>query len=213
LGITALIGSGETNFAGSPASRIHNIRVGSNKFQGTLIAPGEEFSFNTLLGEVTAKEGYLPELVIKKGETVPEYGGGLCQVSTTFFRAAVRSGLEITQRYNHSYPVVYYGIPGFDATIYPPSPDLRFLNNTENHILIQYRIEGTKLAWDIYGTDDGRTVELDGPHVYDKKPDGSMKAWLTQKLFDEGGELAYEKTFYSNYKSPELYPINRNPLE
>ena len=213
LGITSLLGRGESNFAGSPNSRAQNIRVGSNKFQGTLIAPGEEFSFNKLLGNVTAKEGYVPELVIKKGKTIPEYGGGLCQVSTTLFRAAVYAGLEITTRYNHSYVVSYYGTPGFDATIYPMNPDLRFRNNTENHIMLQYKIEGTEFTWEIYGTDDGRSVELDGPYVYDKKPDGSMKARLTQKVFAKDGSLSYEKTFYSNYKSPSLYPVNRNPWE
>jgi len=213
LGITALLGKGESDFAGSPDSRVQNIRVGSDKFHGTIVGPGEEFSFNILLGNVTAKEGYLPELVIKNNKTIPEYGGGLCQVSTTLFRAAVLSGLEITQRYNHSYPVVYYGTPGFDATIYPMNPDMRFRNTTAGHILLQYKIEGTKFTWEIYGTDDGRTVTMDGPHIYDKKPDGSMKAWFTQSIFNADGSLLHEKTFYSNYKSPSLYPIDRNPLE
>ena len=68
------------------------------------------------------------------------------------------------------------------------------------------------MAWEIYGTDDQRKVVVDGPYVYDKKPDGSMKARLTQKVYKDG-EIFQEKTFYSNYKSPALYPIERNPLE
>jgi vancomycin resistance protein YoaR len=213
LGITALLGSGTSDFGGSPTSRVHNISVGSNQFLGKLVAPGKEFSFNENLGAVSAKEGYLPELVIKNNKTTPEYGGGLCQVSTTLFRAAVNSGLEITERYNHSYPVRYYGTPGFDATIYLPNPDLKFANNTPGYVLIQYKIEGSQLTFEIYGQDDGRTVELDGPYTYDVKPDGSMKAWIKQTVRNAMGEVIEEKTFYSNYKSPDLYPVDRNPLE
>ena len=213
LKINAMLSRGETNFAGSPSARKHNIRLGSNQYQGLLIAPGEEFSFNKNLGEVTAAEGYLPELVIKQGKTIPEYGGGICQVSTTLFRAAVYAGLEITQRYNHSYVVPYYGTPGFDATIYPPNPDLAFKNNTPGYILIQYKIKGTRLIFEIYGQDDGRKVELEGPVVYDKKSDGSQKAWLKQIVKADNGDVLFEKTFYSNYKSPLLYPVSRNPFE
>ena len=174
--------------------------------------PGEEFSFNTRLGEVGPQEGYLPELVIKQNKTVPEYGGGLCQVSTTFFRAAILAGLEITERFPHAFAVKYYSPQGFDATIYPPHPDLRFKNDTPAHILVQTRIEKTKLYFELYGTNDGRTVKLDGPYQYDQKSDGSMKAKLTYTVTRDN-QVLREKTFHSNYKSPLLYPVQRNPLE
>lgn len=212
MGITALLATGESNFSGSPKNRKHNIAVGAGKFQGILIGPGDEFSFVEVLGNVGPKEGYLPELVIKNGATTPEYGGGLCQVSTTAFRAAVNAGLEITERKNHAYPVKYYSPQGTDATIYPPHPDLRFRNNTAAYILIQTRVEGNNLYFDFYGSDDGRKVELVGPVVYDKKSDGSMKAVWTQKVFNKDGNLQFEKKFYSVYKSPALYP-HKNPLE
>ncbi|MCK4592678.1 VanW family protein [Candidatus Parcubacteria bacterium] len=212
MGITALLAVGESNFYGSPKNRRHNIAVGASKFNGILVGPEDEFSFNKALGGVGPKEGYLPELVIKKGETVPEYGGGLCQVSTTAFRASVKAGLEITERRNHAYPVRYYNPQGTDATIYPPHPDLRFKNNTPAYILIQTRIEGNKLFFDFYGSDDERKVELKGPYLYDKKPDGSMKATWTQKVYDKDEKLLFEKKFYSVYKSPDLYP-HKSPLE
>ncbi len=213
LGIKELLASGESNFAGSPKNRTHNIKVGAEKFNGVLIKPGEEFSFNQILGDVNAETGYLPELVIKQNKTVPEYGGGLCQVATTAFRAAVFSGLEITKRYPHAYPVRYYGTPGFDATIYPPNPDLRFMNDTPGHILIQTRIVGTKLFFDFYGTSDGRDTEVIGPVVTKKGADGSAEAYLTMKV-TRGEDTVREKTFYSKYRSPSLYPVERrNPLE
>ena len=206
MGITALLATGESNFYGSPKNRRHNIAIGASRFHGTLIGPGDEFSFNSVLGKVGAKQGYLPELVIKKDKTIPEYGGGLCQVSTTAFRGAVKAGFEITERESHAYPVQYYNPQGTDATIYPPHPDMRFKNNTLAYVLIQTRIRGNKLYFDFYGFDDGREVILKGPHVYGRKADGAMKASWTQEVYDKDGKLQFKKTFYSNYKSPLLYP-------
>ena len=213
LGIRELLATGESDFKGSPKNRVHNIKVGAARFNGILIKPGEEFSFNKTLGPVDATTGYKPELVIKQNQTVPEYGGGLCQVATTTFRAAVFSGLEITKRYPHAYPVKYYGTPGFDATIYPPNPDLKFMNDTPGHILIQTRIVGTKLFFDFYGSSDGRTTEVIGPIVTKKGADGSAEAYLTQKV-TRNDEIIIDKTFFSKYRSPALYPVaTRNPLE
>ena len=212
MGITSLIGRGVSNFAGSPINRIHNIKLGAARFQGVLIKPREEFSFNIILGESGPEQGYLPELVIKRDKTIAEYGGGLCQVSTTTFRAAIYAGLPIIERYPHAFPVQYYNPQGFDATIYPPHPDLRFVNDTPNYLLVQTKTEGYYLIFEFYGTDDGRKVKLDGPYQYDIKPDGSMKAEFTRTIY-KNDKLIEEKTFYSNYKSPNLYPTERNPLE
>lgn len=206
MGITSLLATGESNFTPSSKSRKHNITVGANKFNGILIAPQEKFSFNQALGEVNAKEGYLSELVIKKGQTVSEFGGGLCQVSTTAFRAAVKAGLEIVERRNHAYAVKYYSPQGTDAAIYPPHPDLVFINNTPAHILIQTRIVGNMLYFDFYGTDDGRKVELEGPVIYERGAGGAMKTYWKEKVYNKEGDLIYDKVFYSDYKSPSLYP-------
>ncbi len=206
MGITSLLATGESNFYGSPKNRRHNIAVGASRFHGVLVGPEDEFSFNSALGKVGAKQGYLPELVIKKDKTVPEYGGGLCQVSTTAFRGAVKAGFEITERESHAYPVQYYNPQGTDATIYPPHPDLRFKNNTPAYVLIQTRIEGNRLYFDFYGSDDGREVVLKGPYIYSRKANGAMKASWTQEVYDKDGELKFKKIFYSNYRSPALYP-------
>lgn len=206
LGITSLIGEGVSNFAGSPKNRILNIKVAVKRFEGLLIKPGEEFSFVGNLGEVDAEHGYYPELVIKKDKTEPEFGGGVCQVSTTVFRAAINAGLEITARRNHAYPVGYYNPQGMDATVYVPRPDLRFINNTPSYILIEPRIEGNQLIFDFYGTDDGRKVEVIGPKILERNPDGSMKTTFTQQVYGKDGKLAREDVFNSSYDSPSKYP-------
>ena len=206
LGITSLIGEGRSNFRGSPKNRIFNIKVATSRFDGTLIKPGEEFSFVKILGEVDGEHGYLPELVIKKDKTEPEFGGGICQVSTTAFRAAFNSGLKITARRNHAYPVQYYNPQGMDATVYIPRPDLRFINNTPSYILIQTKIEGTELVFRFFGTNDGRKIEIIGPRITERKPDGGLKTTFSQKVYDKDGNLFIDDTFNSNYDSPNNYP-------
>ncbi len=166
LGIVELLAYGESDFSWSPANRVHNIAVGAEKFSGTVIAPGEEFSFTSRLGVVGPAEGFLPELVIADNETRPEYGGGLCQVSTTMFRAAINAGLPITERHPHQYRVAYYEPAGMDATIYVPSPDLRFVNNTGNYILIEAVVGDYTLRFNFYGKKDGRSVEVTEPNIY-----------------------------------------------
>jgi len=210
LGITTLIGRGESDFKGSPVSRVHNIKVGSAKYNGTIIKPGEEFSFNDILGEVDEKSGYQPELVIKGGRLIYEYGGGICQVSTTLFRSVIMAGLSIAERRPHSFAVKYYDPQGFDATIYPGVVDLRFKNDTPNHILIQSRIEGTKLIFDMYGPADSRKTVLEGPFQYDQKANGAMKAYFVRKVYD-GELLVKEDRFDSNYRPPVSF--ESNPLE
>lgn len=205
LGINTLLAKGESNFKGSPKNRRHNIKVGAEKFNGVLVKPNEEFSFNTILGEVGAEQGYLPELVIKNNKTVPEYGGGLCQVSTTVFRAALNAGLSITERKNHAYVVRYYGTPGMDATIYPPHPDLKFKNDTPGSILVQSKIKGDDITFEFYGSSDGREVKLIGSNLYDQQSNGAVKAILYREIY-KNNELVKKDTFRSNYSSPANYP-------
>ena len=213
LGIKELLARGQTDFSGSTNSRIQNVRVGASQYNGLIIPPGEEFSFNSGLGPIDAAHGYLPELVIKPEGTVPEFGGGLCQVSSTAFRAAFFAGLPITQRRNHSYAVRYYEwisddqprSPGLDATIYPGAQDLKFINDTPEVILIATYIEGKRLYFDFYGTSDGRKVVMEGPETYDRKANGAVKARVVRKIIKLGAEPV-ENVIVSNYVSPDLYP-------
>lgn len=202
------LATGESNFAGSPANRIHNIKVATKRYDGLVLLPGEEFSFNQYLGAVDASNGYLPELVIKEGTTTPEYGGGVCQVSTTAFRGAMEAGLKITERHNHSYPVTYYGTPGYDATIYTPAPDLKFMNDTGAPVYIRTYIVGTRLQFEMWGTSDGRTTEVIGPFVTARRPDGTLTAAVAQ-IVKKGGKSIREQNFVSNYQNPDKFPTVR----
>lgn len=221
LGLEEIVGTGRSNFSGSPTNRRHNIKVGADTLNGLLIKPGEEFSLIRALGAIDASGGYLPELVIRDNKTTPEYGGGLCQIGTTMFRAALDTGLPITMRRNHSYRVGYYEPAGTDATIYDPLPDLRFVNDLNNYILIQTRIEGDNVVFDFWGTGDGRQVEQTKPVIYNivepaptkivettDLPAGQKKcterahngadAYFTRTITKADGEVTKE-TFSSHY--------------
>jgi len=175
LGIREVIGVGKSNFSGSPVNRRKNIALGAKMVNGSLVGPDEEYSLLKILGEIDDKHGWLPELVIKGNKTTPEFGGGLCQIGTTTFRAALATGLPILQRQNHSYRVRYYEPAGTDATIYVPAPDLKFKNDTGNWILISTRIKGDDIAFTVWGTGDGRAVEQTKPKVYNIVPPPEKK--------------------------------------
>jgi vancomycin resistance protein YoaR len=114
--------------------------------------------------------------------------------------------LKITERRNHAYPVQYYKPYGMDATVYVPRPDLKFTNNTPGTILLVPEINGTLLTFSMYGTRDGRSISIDGPHILESHSDGSMKTVFTHTVKDASGEAFINDTFWSNYKSPSLFP-------
>lgn len=215
MGILEIIGTGESDFSGSPANRIHNIKVGADSLEGVLIKPGEEFSLMTALGEIDGEHGYLQELVIKGDQTIPEYGGGLCQIGTTVFRTALASGLPITERRNHSYRVSYYEPAGTDATIYNPWPDLKFKNDTGKYILIQYRIDGTKLYFDFWGTKDGRVAITTEPEIYNIVAPPEKKIIKTTDL-EPGKTKCTERAHYgadAKFDYSVQYPDKPEPVE
>jgi len=195
LGINELLSTGYTTYYGSPANRMFNIKHGITKYNGLLVQPGEEFSFNKILGEVDGSTGYLPEKIIKKGKIEVEYGGGICQVSTTLYRALLFAGLPITERNPHTLKVSYYSQvlgAGLDATIYPGVSDVKFINDTPASILIQSYAEGSKAYFKLYGTNDGRIAEMDGPYGGGL----SYKWYRTIKK----GLVETRETIYSQYK-------------
>ncbi len=172
LGIKEVLGVGFSSYAGSPSNRRANIKHGASKLNGLLVPPGETLSLLEKLKPFTIEDGYLPELVIKGDKIIPEIGGGLCQIGTTTFRAALNSGLDIAERRNHSLVVSYYndpanGNPGTDATIYDPAPDLKIVNDTGHYIMLITDVDETKneLHFTFWGTSDGREASYTPPVV------------------------------------------------
>lgn len=182
LGITELLGRGQSSFVGSAPYRITNIRAGAERMDGVLIAPGEEFSFNTQLGEVNAENGFVQGYAIVNNRTALEWGGGVCQDSTTLFRAAFWAGLPITERHAHPFYISWYDRFGFgdygdgaglDAAIYTGQNDLRFVNDTAHWMLIQVEMDEANqiLTMDLYGTrTERREVAFDGPYISNETP-------------------------------------------
>ncbi|OGD90120.1 hypothetical protein A3D07_03005 [Candidatus Curtissbacteria bacterium RIFCSPHIGHO2_02_FULL_42_15] len=228
LGIRELVGRGISYFSGSIANRIHNISLGAGRISGTIVAPGEVFSFNNSVGEVSAATGYRQAYVISSGKTVLDDGGGICQVSTTVFRAALDAGLPIVKRTAHSYRVGYYEQggykPGIDATVFAPAVDFQFKNDTEHHVLVQTVVDraNAKLQVDFYGTGDDRKVEISQPVVSNitpapadryqddpTLPKGTVKqvdfsaqgaiSVFTRKVY-KGDKLLIDDVFKSNYR-------------
>ena len=227
LGIIELVGKGSSKFSGSIASRVHNVGVASSKFNGVLIPPGEIFSFNTILGDVSTFTGYKQAYIIKDGKTVLGDGGGVCQVSTTLFRAVLNAGLQVVDRKAHSYRVSYYeqdSSPGLDATVFDPVTDFKFKNDTPGHLLLQTAFDPKRytLVFEIYGTKDGRISTITKPIVtgvtappedlYTDDPtlpigtvkQVDFKAWGSKVTFaykvEKDGVVIFEKTFVSNYR-------------
>lgn len=185
LGIKTLIATGHSSFTGSPSGRVHNIKIGTSRYNGILIKPGEIFEFNKHLGPVDKKHDFAEALVIKPEGTIQEYGGGLCQVSSTLFRAALDGGFPIVERAPHSYAVSYYaqvGGYGLDATVYPGARDIKFLNDSPGHILIQAYVEDEHAYFKFYGTDDTRKTSLEGPFISNKRSAAPTEIIETDKL-------------------------------
>ncbi len=226
-GIEEFIAEGKSDFTHSIPQRVHNLTLAASKFNGVLIPKGKIFSFNETVGDISSLTGYQPAYIIKDGKTVLGDGGGVCQVSTTLFRAALNAGLPIIERTAHAYRVSYYendSPPGFDATVYSPTVDLKIKNDTPGYILIETEIdtENNLLYFKLYGKKDSRRVEISKATVYDvvppleskyqdeptlKKsvtkqidfPAWGSKAFFTYKVF-QGKNLVIDNKFFSNYR-------------
>jgi len=172
MGIKELVVEGSSNFKGSSADRVHNIAVAAAAVDNTVVPPGGVFSFNQAIGDVSEEYGYKDSLIIWGDRTAVGIGGGVCQVSTTVFRAAYYGGFPIEERWNHGYVVGWYGTPGLDATIYTPTVDFKFRNTTDNYLIIKSVLDEAKgiLTFRFYGTKPPWQVEVTGPEILKETP-------------------------------------------
>lgn len=230
LGIKELIGVGTSLFQHSIPSRIYNVELAASRLNGIIVPPDEEFSFDRALGDVSAFTGYKQAYVISGGHTVLGDGGGVCQVSTTMFRAILNAGLPVTERHAHDYRVGYYeedGPPGIDATVYVPTVDLKFKNTTGHNILIQSVVDpdNLRLTFYFYGVKDGREVTMTTPVITNVQPappakyqdDPTLpKGQVNQVDFAaNGATVSFNRTVTQNGKEiiNETYVSNYRPWQ
>ncbi|MBN2548237.1 MAG: VanW family protein [Anaerolineales bacterium] len=170
LGIREQITAYTSYFRGSTTERLQNIKTAAANFHGLLVPPGATFSMAEVLGNVTLDAGYAEAWIIFGGRTIKGVGGGVCQVSTTLFRAVFFAGYPIIERYPHAYRVGYYeqtrtgtnpNLAGLDATVFVPMVDFKFQNDTPYYLLMETYFNPTSrsLTWKFYSTSDGRTVD------------------------------------------------------
>ena len=176
MGIKGLLSSYSTKFNPDLVGRTYNVRVAAAALDGRMISPGEEVSFNKVVGPRSTEAGYKNAKIILNNEFVDGLGGGVCQVSSTLYNAVLLANLEVTDRDNHSLPVGYVPI-GRDATVAYNYLDFRFKNNQDSYILIKSKVGNNSLTFKIYGNTDN-------------KKDVAIKSWVVRVLEPE---VIYEK--------------------
>jgi vancomycin resistance protein YoaR len=221
MSIVGLVGSYET-FYGGDANRINNVQLVSHLIDGTLIGPGDTFSFNGTTGERTAEKGFKEAPVIINGELGTGIAGGVCQVSTTVFNAAYEAGLDITERTNHALYISHYPL-GRDATVNYPDIDLKFVNDTQHWLLLRTFVGADSLVVNLYGTPVHRRVVSEtapltvaGPAPVERIDDPDMlkghsyveesgvpaqETSVHRKVYTATGTLLHDDTWTSYYQA------------
>jgi vancomycin resistance protein YoaR len=172
MGIREPVAQGVSIYAPSSPERTHNIKLAASRIDNAIIAPGATFSLLDTLGEITTAAGYQEGFAIVGNLTLPDVGGGVCQVATTVFRAAFFAGLPIVERHAHSYYIDRYfkkgGPPGLDAAIYDPGRDLRFKNTTSAYLIVKTDASDPyNFTVTLYGTKPNWSVTMEEPIIKD----------------------------------------------
>ena len=222
MGIDTRMATYKTYYSGT-ADRITNLQLGVRELDGTLVAPGETFSLNEAIGERTEERGFRPAPVIIGNDYEEEVGGGTSQVATTVFNAAWEAGLDITERHPHSLYISRYQL-GRDATVYWPSLDLKFVNDTKTWVLVRGFVEGDGISVGIYGG-ERRRVESSaselvvtgkapvervkdptlpkGKTVVEEEGSAPTRTSATRTIFSADGQLIDEETWTTSYEGED----------
>jgi vancomycin resistance protein YoaR len=213
LGITTKIAVGDSDYEGSDEGRATNIQVGSSLLNGTLVAPHDVFSFNHAIGVIEKSRGFVTAQIIDGTKIGHDDGGGICQVSTTVFRAAMKAGVPITEWWPHTFRLAFYEQdgwpPGFDASILQPEGDpfgggdFKFQNPSDSWMLVESYTENDRVYVIIYGADLGYTVTFTDPVLSNPTPalpdeedvDKTLPAGTVQQtgFAQQGIEVNYDR--------------------
>ena len=219
MGIDRRMASYKTYYSGT-TDRISNLQLGVRELDGTLVPPGGTFSLNEAIGERTEERGFRPAPVIIGTEFAEEVGGGTSQVATTAFNAAWEAGLRITERNPHSLYISRYQL-GRDATVYWPSLDLKFVNDTRSWVLVKGFAEGDGISIAIYGGEDRRVesspgtfavtgrapVErvkdptlAKGKSIVEEEGSAPSRTSVTRTVYGSNGNVIHDETWTTSYK-------------
>ncbi|PEO46799.1 vancomycin resistance protein [Bacillus pseudomycoides] len=197
MGITQVIAEYSTPMAGRNGSQSFNVNKSANTLSGAIVAPDETFSFNERVGITDAAHGYKSAAVFLQGKVVQSAGGGVCQVSSTLYGAALRADLGVVARSNHSMPVHYLPL-GQDAAVADYGPDLKFKNNTGKYIYIQAFSNGSSITTRIFGTPTGKNVELSSKVI--GETENKITAVTYKKVTQNGQVISNGQISKSVYK-------------
>lgn len=226
LGIEESVSVFSSYFSGSDPARVHNIKTAASAFHGLLVPPGATLSMAEVIGDISLDKGYAEALIIFGDRTIKGVGGGVCQVSTTLFRTAFFGGYPIVERHPHAYRVGFYERgpsspgPGFDAAVFVPVVDLKFINDRSSWLLMETYVYSNRLEWKFYSASDGRTVrwykeemdEVKAPEPLYKEnpelPEGEIKQvdWeadgldvIVTRIVERDGKTLFEDIFQTHY--------------
>ena len=200
-GIDSILASYSTYFKPWDADRNANLRLATNRIHGQVLKPGEMFSYNAIVGHRNQKEGFRMAPVILDGKLVPDWGGGVCQVSSTLYNAALLADLEIVDRSNHGRAIGYVPL-GFDATVVDGQIDFKFKNNLKRSIMIYSTVTEDELIFSVLGNvaDSPPPIELDYvvhkviEPVEIKQPDPTLE--VGKEVIDESPQRGFRVSTY-----------------
>lgn len=220
LGITELVHAETSYFYGSGAARVQNIQAAAAEFHGLLVPPGAVFSMASAMSDISLDNGYAEAMIILGGKTIKGVGGGVCQVSTTLFRAVFFAGFPVLERTPHAYRVSYYervagggidpDLAGLDATVFIPLVDFKFRNDTDYWLLMETYVNpsNSSITWKFYSTKDGRSVDWQTTGVTNVKPAKDPEYVENPELAEgeikqvdwavEGADVTVNRTVYRN---------------
>ncbi|KAF0207567.1 MAG: VanW family [Actinobacteria bacterium] len=223
LGITERLSTFTTTYASSNKPRVNNIHLLADALDGTLLAPGQVFSFNETIGQRTAEKGYQEANAIVNGKLVPQLGGGICQIGSTIFNTVFFSGFPVTERHNHSIYISHYP-KGRDATVSWGGPDFKFQNDSNTWVLVSTAYTNSSVTVSLYGTDPGYKVTYQtgaftnmvpysvreikdpklpkGTKIVDEKGT-SGRSIIVTRIVKKDGKTIRTDTFKSTYKATE----------
>ena len=232
LGLVHLLGRYSTYFDPALRGRVANLRRAAAAIDGLLLQPGQEFSFNDVVGPRTPETGYVeaPELVA--GELVPGVGGGICQLSSTLYNAVLYTALRVTERVHHSRPLGYVP-PGRDATVYDDVLDLRFVNTEPDPVLLSAEMVENRLTVAIWGSrPSSREVKIEQseerrlppPVEFIADPSLPPGSWKVERrggdgvevvvfrlVYDAAGQLVHRERLYRDFYAPRSYAVRAGP--